>query len=101
MEAPTAACRVLCLAPRPTSWGLRPTASTSCTTATKAGLYNAQGIAYCGPLVTAFDGLRQWSLTIFPLVARGRRRYVERFLGFDDGRSVRRLLDLVARMVDG
>ena len=35
------------------------------------------------------------------MVPEARRRYVERFLGFDDGRSAARLLDVLARMVNG
>ncbi len=62
------------------------------------GIYNWPGTAYCVALRDAFDGLRRWSLADFPLDTAARKRYVERFLGFDDGRSSERLLDVAERV---
>jgi len=59
------------------------------------GLYNAPGVAYWRPLESGFDGLRTWRLGDFPLEADAQRRYVQRFLGFGDGRSAGRLLDVL------
>ncbi len=62
------------------------------------GIYNWPGTAYCAPLRDAFEGLPRWGLGDFPLDAGARKRYVERFLGFDDGRSSSRALDLAASL---
>jgi len=98
-----AACGVpsLCLAPReedlgPASWGFGFVHNGE-----PGGIYHAPGIAYWRPLAEAFDGLPEWRLADFPVEAAARRRYVDRFLGFDDGRSAGRLLDVLARMVEG
>jgi hypothetical protein len=98
-----AACGVpsLCLAPReedlgPTSWGFGFVHNGE-----TGGIYHAPGIAYWRPLAEAFDGLPTWRLADFPAEPGARRRYVERFLGFDDGRSAGRLLDTLARVVEG
>lgn len=91
----------LCLAPDAVDMGLQPFWAESVHNGDPSGLYNWPGIAYWKPLATAFDGLRRWGLADFPLGADARKRYIERFLGFDDGRSSARLLDLVARLVEG
>ena len=101
MEAAYSGVPSLCLAPRPEELGPASYGFDFVHNGDEGGLYNEHGIAYWRPLVSAFDGLRQWALNDFPMVPEARRRYVERFLGFDDGRSAARLLDLVARMVDG
>jgi len=96
-----AACGVpsLCLAPReedlgPASWGFGFVHNGE-----PGGIYSAPGIAYWRPLAQAYDGLPAWRLADFPAEPAARRRYVERFLGFDDGRSAARLLDALGRMV--
>jgi hypothetical protein len=81
--------------------GLQPLWAESVHNGSLGGIYNWPGTAYCVPLQNAFEGLRRWGLADFPLDAEARKRYVERFLGFDDGRSSSRLLDLVARLVEG
>jgi hypothetical protein len=101
MEAACSGAPSLCLAPRaaelgPTSYGFDFVHNGD-----EGGLYNAPGVAYWRPLASAFDGLRQWTLDDFRLAADARRRYVERFLGFDDGRASGRLLDALERMAAG
>jgi len=86
MEAVYSGVPSLCLAPRaeelgPASYGLDFVHNGD-----EDGFYNAPGVAYWRPLVSAFEGLREWTLDDFPVVPEARRRYVERFLGFDDGR---------------
>lgn len=96
-------CRVpsLCLAAGARDMGLPAFVHDFAHNGALGGIYNWPGTAYCAPLREAFDGFRRWSLADFPLDAAARKRYVERFLGFDDGRSSGRLLDLVARLVEG
>ena len=101
MEAAYSGVPSVCLAPRAAELGPASYGFDFVHNGDEGGLYNEHGIAYWRPLVTAFDGLREWSLSDFPVVAEARRRYVERFLGFEDGRSAGRLLDLLARMVNG
>lgn len=95
-------CKVpsLCLAPDAKDMGIPGLVSDFVHNGKRGGIYNWPGIAYWRPLVEAFDGLRQWSLADFPLDPRARSDYVERFLGFDDGRSSARLLDLAAQLVE-
>lgn len=95
-------CRVpsLCLAPALKDMGLPPLVHDFVHNGTLGGIYNWSGTAYCLPLREAFDGLRRWSLEDFPLHSEARKRYVERFLGFDDGRSSARLLDVVRAHVE-
>ena len=97
-------CRVpsLCLAPEPAALGLDaiPNA-TRLYNGREGGLYNWPGAAHWRPLAEADDGLHRWGLGDFPLDPEARRRYVEKFLGFDDGRSAARFLDLVASRVGG
>jgi hypothetical protein len=100
LEAVACGVPSLCLAPReedlgPASWGFGFVHNGE-----PGGIYNAPGIAYWRPLAEAFDGLAGWRLADFPAEPEARRRYVERFLGFDDGRSAARLLDVLARMVE-
>lgn len=90
----------LCLAPDAVDMGLEPLWAESVHNGNPGGIYNWPGVAYWRPLMTAFDGLRQWTLADFKFDSVARRSYVERFLGFDDGRSSARLLDLAARLVE-
>jgi hypothetical protein len=101
LEAAACAVPSLCLAPKedelgPASWGFGFVHNGE-----PGGLYHAPGVAYWRPLVSAFDGLRAWRLGDFPLEPEARRRYVDRFLGGDDGRSAGRLLDALVRLVQG
>jgi len=84
----------LCLAPKPEDMGLPDHVHEQVHNGALGGIYNWPGTAYCAPLRQAFTGLARWGLADFPLEAGARKRYVERFLGFDDGRSSERLLDL-------
>jgi hypothetical protein len=90
----------LCLAPREDELGPRSFGFAFIHNGAPGGLYNVPGVAYWRPLVAAFDGLRGWRLSDFPLEAGSRRRYLERYLACDDGRSSGRLLDAVARAVE-
>jgi hypothetical protein len=101
MEAAYSGVPSLCLAPRPEELGPASYGFEFVHNGDEGGLYNAPGISYWRPLVSAFDGLRAWTLDDFPLVPEARRRYVRRFLGFEDGRSGGRLLDALERMVEG
>jgi hypothetical protein len=97
-----AACGVpsLCLAPRGEELGPASFGFPFVHHGDPGGLYNAPGVAYWRPLSSAFDGLPRWRLGDFPLDAAARQGYVERFLGFDDGRAAGRLLGAVERMVE-
>jgi hypothetical protein len=88
----------LCLGPREDELGPRSFGFGFVHNAGAGGLYNAPGVAYWRPLVSAFEDLSGWRLADFPLDAGARRRYVERFLGFDDGRASSRLLDALASL---
>jgi hypothetical protein len=89
----------LCLAPRESDLGPASFGFGYVHNGEPGGLYNAPGVAYWRPLVSAFDGLPQWRLADFPLDVDARTSYIERCLGFDDGRSSCRLLDSAARLV--
>ena len=91
----------LCLAPDAKDMGLPGFVSDFVHNGKPGGIYNWPGIAYWRPLGEAFDGFRRWSLADFRLDTGARRDYVERFLGFDDGRSSARLLDVVVERVAG
>ena len=101
MEAAYYGVPSLCLAPRAAELGPESFGFAFVHNGEAGGLYNAPGVAYWRPLVSAFDGLRQWRLADFPLEPEARCRYVDRFLGFDDGRSAARLLDALVRVVEG
>jgi hypothetical protein len=88
----------LCLAPTDAAMGQPPFASELVHTLKPGWIYNWPGVAYGVPLREAFDGLARWSLDDFPLDRRARSDYVERLLGFDDGRSSQRLLDLAGTL---
>jgi hypothetical protein len=88
----------LCLAPDRRDMGLPGYVHDFVHNGDLGGIYNWPGAAYSVPLREAFDGLRRWRLADFPLDAAARKRYVERFLGFDDGRSSGRLLDVAERL---
>jgi len=83
----------LCLAPAEDELGPRSRGFGFIHNGDLDGIYNTPGVSYWRPLTAAFDGLDRWQLSDFPLDANARRSYVERFLGFDDGRSSARLLD--------
>jgi len=98
-----AACRVpsLCLYPADADVGLPAFVHEFVHNLKPDGIYNFPGAAYGVPLREAFDGFARWRLEDFPLHAEGRRGYMERFLGFDDGRSSARLLDLARDLAEG
>jgi hypothetical protein len=100
MEAAYCGVPSLCLGPREEELGPPSFGFGFFHNGEPGGLYNAPGIAYWRPLASAFDGLARWQLGDFPPEAEARRRYVDRFLGFDDGRASSRLLDALARMVE-
>jgi hypothetical protein len=89
----------LCLAPTDAAMGQPPFASEFVHNLKPGWIYNWPGVAYGVPLREAYDGFGRWTLDEFPLDAGARRDYVERFLGFDDGRSSVRLLDLASELV--
>jgi hypothetical protein len=89
----------LCLAPTDAAMGQPAFASEFVHNLKPGWIYNWPGVAYCVPLREAYDGFGRWSLADFPLDRRARGDYVERFLGFDDGRSSGRLLDLAEGLV--
>jgi hypothetical protein len=88
----------LCLAPDRPDMGLPDHVLDLAYNGGLGGIFNWPGTAYCVPLREAFGGLRRWGLADFPLDTAARKRYVERFLGFDDGRSSGRLLDVAERL---
>jgi hypothetical protein len=92
LEAAAAGVPSLCLAPRAEELGPAAFGFGFVHNGEPGGLYNAPGVAYWRPLVSAFDGLARWRLADFPLDTGARSRYVERFLAFDDARSAARLL---------
>jgi hypothetical protein len=58
-------------------------------------LQNFPGIVWSADAAEATRLLSTGSLADFPIDPAARRRYVEKFLGFDDNRSSERVLDLV------
>ena len=96
-EAAFASVPSLCLAPRAAELGPASFGFEFIHNGEPGGIYNAPGVAYWRPLAEAFDGLAGWRLGDFPLDLTACRAYVERFLGWHDGRSSSRLLDLVER----
>jgi len=98
LEAAFASVPSLCLAPRASELGPASFGFAFVHNGEPGGIYNAPGVAYWRPLAEAFDGLAGWKLGDFPLDPEARRGYVERFLGWGDGRSSARLLDLVERV---
>jgi len=90
----------LCLAPSDAAMGQSAFAAEFVHNLKPGWIYNWPGVAYGVPLREAYDGFGRWSLADFPLDASARRDYVERFLGFDDGRSSARLLDLARDLVE-
>src|SRR5262249_6454094 len=101
LEAAFAGVPSLCLAPRASELGPPEDGFDFVHNGRPGWIYNAHGVAYWRPLVEAFDGLARWKLGDSPLDPGARRAYVERFLGWDDGRSSARLVDLVERVVAG
>jgi hypothetical protein len=91
----------LCLAPTDAAMGQPAFASEFVHNLKPGWIYNWPGVAYGVPLREAYDGFGRWTLGDFQLDADARRDYVERFLGFDDGRSSVRLLDLARELVAG
>lgn len=98
-EAASCGVPSLCLAPDPKDMGLPDHVHELVHNGALGGIYNWPGTAYCAPLREAFTGLARWRLADFPLDRSARKRYVERFLGFDDSRSAERLLDLATGLV--
>lgn len=91
----------LCLGPAARDMGLDEFNGELVHNGTPGGIYNWPGAAHWKPLHEAFDGFRAWGLDDFPLEPESRRRYVEQFLGFDDGRSAARFLDLLEHPAEG
>jgi hypothetical protein len=88
----------LCLAPTDAAMGQPAFASEFVHNLKPGWIYNWPGVAYGVPLREAYDGFGRWGLADFPLDSGARSDYVDRFLGFDDGRSSERLLDLAAAL---
>jgi hypothetical protein len=99
-EAAASGVPSLCLAPADADMGLPTFVHEFVHNLKPEGIYNWPGAAYGVPLREAFDGFARWRLEDFPLEAGARRGYVERFLGFDDGRSSARLLDVAVSLAE-
>jgi hypothetical protein len=100
LEAAAAGVPSLCLAPAADELGPASFGFDFVHNGEPDGIYNAPGVAYWRPLAEGFEAARDWRLGEFLLDRAARRDYAERFLGFDDGRSSGRLLDLVERLVE-
>ena len=94
LEAAYSGVPSLCLAPTDAAMGQARFASELVHNLEPGWIYNWPGVAYGASLGDAYGGLARWTLDDFPFEAAARRAYVERFLGFDDGGSSARLLDL-------
>jgi SAM-dependent methyltransferase len=101
LEAASAGVPSLCLAPGSAELGPPSLGLDFVHNGEPGGLYRAPGVGYWRPLAEAFEGLAGWKLGDFRLDPEARRAYVDRFLGWDDGRSSARLLDLVERVARG
>jgi hypothetical protein len=93
-EAVYAGVPSLCLAPEAADMGLPDLLHDLVHNGKPGGIYNWPGAAHWQPLAEAFEGLARWRLGDFTMAREARREYVEHFLGFGDGRSSERLLDL-------
>ena len=87
----------LCLGPEPAAMGLDTIPhATRLYHPGEGGLYNWPGASHWRPLAEAAESLPRWGLAEFPIEPAARRAYVERFLGWDDGKSAARFADLIA-----
>jgi hypothetical protein len=64
----------------------------------EGGLYRFAGACAALSIPEAIERLPRWPLA--PMDPQARARYVEQFLGFDDGRCAARVLDLIRQRVE-
>ena len=64
------------------------------------GSFNFPGVVYARRLGEFPDGFASARPADYPLDPVARAQYVERFIGFDDGKSSDRVLDAVQSLVE-
>jgi len=94
-EAAYAGVPSICLAPSGDDLGLPPIWQEWFLNVDAGGSFNFPGVVYARRLGDFLDGFATARLSDFPLDPVARAQYVEKFVGFDDGKSSDRVLDAV------
>jgi hypothetical protein len=94
-EAAYACVPSICLAPSGDDLGLPPIWQEWFLNVDVGGSFNFPGVVYARRLDDFLDGFATARLSDFPLDPVARAHYVEKFVGFDDGKSSDRVLDAV------
>jgi len=66
----------------------------------RGGSFNFPGVVYPRSLAEFVEGFAQTRIADYPLEPAARAQYVEKFVGFDDGKSSDRVLDAVQSLVE-
>src|SRR5262249_22725044 len=100
-EAAYAAVPAICIAPSQDDLGFPASWSEWFHSVRPGDTFNVPGVVYPLTLDATLHDLPSARLTDFPLELSAGGRYLERFVGFDDGKCSDRVLDAVQSLVEG
>jgi hypothetical protein len=99
-EAAYAGVPSVCVAPSGADLGFYPIWREWFLTTDRGGSFNFPGVVYAQGLGEFVGGFAKTRLADYPLEPAARAQYVEKFVGFDDGKSSDRVLDAAQSLVD-
>lgn len=99
-EAAYAGVPAVSVAPAGDELGLRPIWQEKFLNVREGGSFNFPGVVYPMALGEFVDGFGRRRLADFPLEPATRAQYVEKFIGFDDGKNSERVLDAVRGLLE-
>jgi len=99
-EAAYAGVPAVCVAPSGDDLGFYPIWRQWFLNTDPGGSFNFPGVVYARSLGEFVGGFGESRLGDYPLVSEARAQYVEKFVGFDDGKSADRVLDAVQSLVE-
>ncbi len=99
-EAAYAGVPSVCVAPSGDDLGFPPLWQEWFLNVDAGGSFNFPGVVYARALGEFLDGFAASRISDYPLEPAARAQYVEKFIGFDDGKSADRVLDAVQSLVE-
>ena len=91
----------VCVAPSGDDLGFWPIWQEWFLSTDPGGSFNFRGVVYARGLGEFVEGFARSRIADYPLEPAARAQYVEKFVGFDDGKSSDRVLDAAQSLIEG